>query len=83
MPKPFGATDSLTCPKCKKHLMDLTRRTPHRVRGHDFEMQTFTCRVCTKLRETPTAWARSHHDNPTKTTADALVSQHHQDDIER
>ena len=46
MPKPFGATDSLICPKCKKHLMSLTRRTPHRVRGHDFEMQTFTCRVC-------------------------------------
>jgi hypothetical protein len=46
MPKPFGATDSLICPKCKKHLMSLTRGTPHRVRGHDFEMQTFTCRVC-------------------------------------
>ena len=46
MPKPFGATDYLICPKCKKRLMGLTRRTPHRVRGHDFEMQTFTCRVC-------------------------------------
>jgi hypothetical protein len=46
MPNPFGATDSLICPKCKKHLMSLTRRTPHRVRGHDFETQTFTCRVC-------------------------------------
>jgi RNase P subunit RPR2 len=46
MPSPFGATDSLICPKCRKHLMSLTRRTPHRVRGHDFETQTFTCRVC-------------------------------------
>jgi uncharacterized protein YbaR (Trm112 family) len=46
MPNSFGATDSLICPKCKKHLMSLTRRTPHRVRGHDFERQTFTCRVC-------------------------------------
>jgi uncharacterized protein YbaR (Trm112 family) len=46
MPNSFGATDSLICPKCKKHLMSLTRRTPHCVRGHDFERQTFTCRVC-------------------------------------
>jgi hypothetical protein len=46
MPKSFGATDNLICPKCRKSLMGLTRRTPHRVRGHDFEMQTFTCRVC-------------------------------------
>jgi hypothetical protein len=46
MPKPFGATDNLISPKCRKNLMGLTRRTPHRVRGHDFEMQTFTCRVC-------------------------------------
>jgi hypothetical protein len=46
MPKLFGATDNLICPKCRNHLMSLTRRTPHRVRGHDFEMQTFTCRVC-------------------------------------
>ena len=46
MPNSFGATDHLICPKCKKQLMSLTRRTPHRVRGHDVETQTFTCRVC-------------------------------------
>ena len=46
MPNPFGATDHLICPKCNKQLMTLTRRTPHRTRGHDVETQTFTCRVC-------------------------------------
>jgi hypothetical protein len=45
MPKRFGATDNPICPMCKNR-MGLTRRTPHRVRGHDFESQIFTCRVC-------------------------------------
>jgi hypothetical protein len=45
MPNRFGATDTLTCPKCK-NLMRLTRRAPHPSRGYDFEPQTFTCRIC-------------------------------------
>ena len=45
MPTRFGATDNPVCPKCKNR-MRLTRRTPHPVHGYDFELQTFTCRVC-------------------------------------
>ena len=45
MPTRFGATDHPVCPKCK-NLMRLTRRAPHPLRGHDFELQSFTCRVC-------------------------------------
>jgi hypothetical protein len=45
MPIPFGATDTPTCPECK-NPMRLTRRTPHPKYGDDFELQTFTCRVC-------------------------------------
>ena len=41
----FGAADTPTCPECK-YLMRLTRRTPHPVRGYNFELQTLTCRVC-------------------------------------
>jgi hypothetical protein len=41
----FGSDDTPTCTECKNR-MDLTRRTPHAVLGHDFERQTFTCRVC-------------------------------------
>jgi hypothetical protein len=45
MPNRFGAADTPTCPKCK-NLMRLTRRAPHPTRGYDFELQTFTCRIC-------------------------------------
>jgi hypothetical protein len=45
MPTRFGVTDTPPCPECK-NLMRLTRRTPHPVHGYDFELQTFTCRVC-------------------------------------
>ena len=45
MPTRFGATDHPVCPKCK-NLMRLTRRGPHPFRGYEFELQTFTCRVC-------------------------------------
>jgi hypothetical protein len=45
MPNRFGAADTPTCPECK-NLMRLTRRSPHPTRGYDFELQTFTCRVC-------------------------------------
>jgi hypothetical protein len=45
MPARFGAIDTLICPECK-NSMSLTRRTPHPIRGHDFELQKFTCRVC-------------------------------------
>jgi hypothetical protein len=41
----FGATDTPTCPQCK-NPMRLTRRMPHPKHGHDFELQTFTSRVC-------------------------------------
>ena len=41
----FGAADTPTCPECK-NLMRLTRRMPHPKYGYDFELQTFTCRVC-------------------------------------
>jgi hypothetical protein len=47
MPTRFGSPD--TCPECK-NPMRLTRRRPHPKHGHDFELQTFTCRVC--LHET-------------------------------
>jgi hypothetical protein len=45
MPSRFGATDTPACPKCR-NLMSLTRRAPHPTRGYDFELQTFTCRIC-------------------------------------
>jgi hypothetical protein len=45
MPTRFGATDTPSCPECK-NIMCLTRRTPHPIRGHAFELQTFTCWVC-------------------------------------
>jgi len=45
MPTRFGACDTPACPQCK-NPMSLTRRTPHPKRGYDFELQTFTCRVC-------------------------------------
>jgi hypothetical protein len=45
MPTRFGATDTPVCPECK-NLMRITRRTPHPEYGYDFELQTFTCRVC-------------------------------------
>src|SRR6266849_5394654 len=45
MPVNFGIDDAPTCTECKNR-MRLTRRTPHPVRGYDFELQTFTCRVC-------------------------------------
>jgi hypothetical protein len=41
----FGAPDTPACPKCKNR-MRLTRRMPHPKYGHEFELQTFTCRVC-------------------------------------
>jgi uncharacterized protein YbaR (Trm112 family) len=41
----FGSTDTLTCPECKNRMY-LTRRAPHPVYGHDFELQTFTCGDC-------------------------------------
>jgi hypothetical protein len=41
----FGIDDSPICTECNNR-MRLTRRTPHPVRGNDFELQTFTCRVC-------------------------------------
>jgi len=45
MTKRFGATDHPSCPKCR-HLMRLSRRMPHPVRGAKFELQTFTCTAC-------------------------------------
>lgn len=45
MPTPFGASDTPKCSECK-NLMRLTRRAPHPTHGYDFELQTFTCRVC-------------------------------------
>ncbi len=45
MPTRFGATDSPICPECKNRMC-LTRRAPHPTHGYDFELQTFTCRVC-------------------------------------
>jgi len=45
MPTRFGATDTPICPECK-NLMRLIRRMPHPKFGYDFELQTFTCRVC-------------------------------------
>jgi hypothetical protein len=45
MPNRFGTADTPACPQCK-NLMRLTRRTPHPKYGYDFELQTFTCRVC-------------------------------------
>jgi hypothetical protein len=45
MPTRFGASDNPICPK-SRNLMHLTRRMPHPKFGYDFELQTFTCRVC-------------------------------------
>ena len=41
----FGVNDTPTCPECRSG-MRLSRRSPHPVRGYDYEMQTFTCRSC-------------------------------------
>jgi transposase-like protein len=41
----FGVADTPVCSECKSR-MRLTRRGPHPVRGHAFELQNFTCRVC-------------------------------------
>ena len=45
MPTRFGAADTPICPECR-NLMRLTRPAPHPTRGYDFELQTFTCRIC-------------------------------------
>jgi hypothetical protein len=45
MPTRFGATDTPTCPECK-NLTHLTRRTPPPKYGYDFELQTFTRKMC-------------------------------------
>ncbi len=45
MPIRFGATDTPICPVCR-NIMRLSRRMPHPTRGYDFELQTFTCRIC-------------------------------------
>jgi hypothetical protein len=45
MPTRFGATDTPKCPKCP-NTMWLSRRAPHPIRGYDFELQNFTCRIC-------------------------------------
>ena len=45
MPTRFGATDNPVCPECKSRMY-LKRRMPHPTHGYDFELQTFTCRVC-------------------------------------
>jgi hypothetical protein len=41
----FGVSDTPLCPQCK-NLMRLTKRSPHPKYGNDFELQTFTCKVC-------------------------------------
>jgi hypothetical protein len=45
MPVSFGKDDNPVCPECKNR-MRLSRRMPHPKFGYDFELQTFTCRVC-------------------------------------
>ena len=44
-PISFGKNDTRICPECKSGMC-LSRRTPHPKFGYDFELQTFTCRVC-------------------------------------
>jgi hypothetical protein len=45
MPISFGKNDTRICPECNNR-MGLSRRMPHPTFGYDFELQTFTCRVC-------------------------------------
>ena len=45
LPISFGIDDTRICPECKNR-MRLSRRMPHPKFGYDFELQTFTCRVC-------------------------------------
>ena len=45
LPITFGKDDTRICPECKNR-MRLSRRIPHPKSGYDFELQTFTCRVC-------------------------------------
>jgi len=45
LPVSFGKSDTPVCPECKNR-MGLSRRMPHPKFGYDFELQTFTCRVC-------------------------------------
>jgi hypothetical protein len=45
MPTRFGSADTPACPGCKNPKR-LTRRMPHPKHGYDFELQTFTSRVC-------------------------------------
>lgn len=66
----FGSGDTPTCPDCKSR-MHLTRRAPHPVYGHDFELQTFRCGNCQhqSLRSADT-FGRS--DSP-KTEGSAMI----------
>jgi len=41
----FGARDMLSCERCEGP-MTLTRRSPHREIGAQFEEQWFTCKAC-------------------------------------
>jgi C4-type Zn-finger protein len=41
----FGAHDGPICPACNRQ-MNVTRRTPHPLHGHTYELQTFECRKC-------------------------------------
>jgi hypothetical protein len=43
----FGADEPPFCAKCIRP-MNITRRSPHPVYGHDYELQTFECRVCNR-----------------------------------
>ena len=45
LPISFGKDDTPVCPECKNRVR-LSRRMPHPKFGYDFELQTFTCRVC-------------------------------------
>lgn len=45
LPVGFGIGDTPTCLGCAGR-MNLTRRGPHPIRGDAFELQTFTCRIC-------------------------------------
>ncbi len=41
----FGVHEGPICPACAK-TMQVTRRTPHPLHGHTYELQTFECRTC-------------------------------------
>ena len=56
----FGAHDGPVCPACNRQ-MNVTRRTPHPLYGHTYELQTFECCRCQYKIERSADWVGHPH----------------------